>query len=85
LATNEPSLGNTSCQTERRTGEDTEKQIKKMGSHSEKQREDKQVITLKISNTHELEATKGGRCEDTERKRTSEEHSLAGERRPTDK
>jgi hypothetical protein len=55
-------------------------------SLSGKKRKDKQVITPKITNTHELEIAKGGRCEDTEEsERAMDTHLLeSGERRTSE-
>jgi hypothetical protein len=52
---------------------------------SGKKRKDKQVIIPKISNTHELETRKGGRCDDTERKREIDGHSRPVDHRATDR
>jgi hypothetical protein len=65
--------------------EDAEKKQIKEDSLSNKQRNDKQVATPKISNTHELETTKGEGCEEWERKSARKGQLPTGSHRATDK
>jgi hypothetical protein len=69
---------------QREAGEDPEKKGVKKYLLADKQREVNQVSILEIDNTHELETTKRGRCEETKRKWASKKHSLARDRRVTD-